>query len=201
MKLWTPPNRLTALFALAGLAALAASPAHAHTGGTLGGFVSGFEHPILGPDHLLAMFAVGVWGAQIGGRSVWELPVAFPLIMAIGGVLGIAGVPLPHVEVWIGLSVLGLGLAIATVWRPLEIVSIFAVGLFAVFHGHAHGAELPNAADPVAYSVGFVMATGMIHVAGIGFGLMLGKGVRGLIGRGAGTLIALAGVWFLAQAI
>ena len=196
-----PRRLLVCWLAVIAAAALAAGPAEAHTGGTLGGFISGFEHPILGPDHLLAMFAVGVWGAQIGGRSVWELPVAFPLIMACGGVLGIAGVPLPHVELWIGLSVLGLGLAIATVWRPLEIISIAAVGLFAIFHGHAHGAELPNAADPVAYGVGFVMATGLIHVAGIGFGLLLGSGVRGFLGRGAGALIALAGVWFLAQVV
>ena len=174
-----------------------AAPAEAHTGGTLGGFISGFEHPILGPDHLLAMFAVGVWGAQIGGRSIWELPVVFPLIMAFGGVLGIAGVPLPHVQVWIGLSVLGLGLAIATIWKPLEIVSVAAVGLFAVFHGHAHGVELPNAADPVAYGVGFVMATGLIHVAGIGFGLLLGRNLQGPLGRTAGALIAVTGVWFL----
>ena len=179
------------------LAQLAATPAQAHTGGTLGGFVSGFFHPVLGPDHLLAMFAVGIWGAQIGGRSIWELPVVFPLIMAAGGVLGIAGVPLPHVEIWIGLSVLSLGLAIATLWKPLEIVSMAAVGLFAIFHGHAHGVELPNAADPVAYGGGFVMATGLIHVAGIGFGLLLGIKLQGQLGRITGALIATAGVWFL----
>jgi len=201
MRTWRQPAHVLAAFsAVFALFALTAT-AEAHTGGTLGGFVSGFEHPIFGPDHLLAMFAVGVWGAQIGGRSIWELPVAFPLIMAFGGVLGIAGVPLPHVELWIGLSVLGLGLAIATVWRPLEIVSIACVGLFAIFHGHAHGAELPNAADPVAYGVGFVIATGLIHVLGIGFGLLLGSGVRGMIGRTAGALIALAGVGFLAQLV
>lgn len=176
---------------------LMATPAQAHTGGTLGGFLSGFAHPILGPDHLLAMFAVGVWGAQIGGRSIWELPVVFPLIMAVGGVLGIAGVPLPHVQVWIGLSVLGLGLAIATIWKPLELISIAAVGLFAIFHGHAHGVELPNAADPVAYGIGFVVATGLIHIAGIGFGLLLGSSLNGGLGRVAGALIAVTGLWFL----
>lgn len=179
------------------LALLAASPAEAHTGGTLGGFTSGFAHPILGPDHLLAMFAVGIWGAQIGGRSIWELPVVFPLIMAFGGVLGLAGVPLPHVEIWIGLSVLGLGLAITVLWKPFELVSMAAVGLFAIFHGHAHGVELPNAVDPVAYGVGFVTATGLIHVAGIGFGLLLGRSLQGYAGRATGGLIALAGIWFL----
>ena len=173
--------------------------AEAHTGGTVGGFVSGFEHPLRGFDHLLAMFAVGIWGAQIGGRSVWELPVAFPIIMAFGGMLGIAGVPLPHVELLIGLSVLGLGLAIAAAWQPIEIISICAVGVFAIFHGHAHGVELPNAADPVAYGVGFVSATGLIHVAGIAFGLLLGRAYHGYVGRAAGGLIAMVGVYFLAQ--
>ena len=185
---------LAAVFVMHGVAV-----AEAHTGGLQGGFVSGFQHPLFGLDHLLAMFAVGIWGAQIGGRSVWELPVAFPIIMAFGGMLGIAGVPLPHVELLIGLSVLGLGLAIATAWRPIEIISVCAVGVFAVFHGHAHGVELPNAADPIAYSVGFVTATGLIHVAGIGFGLLIGRGYHGYVGRAAGGLIALVGVYFLAQ--
>lgn len=185
---------LAAVFVMLGVAV-----AEAHTGGLQGGFVSGFQHPLFGLDHLLAMFAVGIWGAQIGGRSVWELPVAFPIIMAFGGMLGIAGVPLPHVELLIGLSVLGLGLAIATAWRPIEIISVCAVGVFAVFHGHAHGVELPNAADPIAYSVGFVTATGLIHVAGIGFGLLIGRGYHGYVGRAAGGLIALVGVYFLAQ--
>ncbi len=183
----------------AALVFLGSTTSEAHTGGTVGGFVSGFQHPLFGLDHLLAMFAVGIWGAQIGGRSVWELPVAFPIIMAFGGMLGIAGVPLPHVELLIGLSVLGLGLAIATAWQPIELISILAVGLFAVFHGHAHGVELPNAADPVAYGVGFVSATGLIHVAGIAFGLLLGRAYHGYVGRAAGGLIALVGVYFLAQ--
>ncbi len=187
---------------IVGLAAIAiallfATPALAHTGGTLGGFLSGFQHPILGPDHLLAMFAVGIWGAQIGGRAVWELPVVFPLIMSVGGTLALAGVPLPHVELWVGLSVLVLGLAIAAAWKPAEWISIAVVGLFAIFHGHAHGVELPKSADPAAYGIGFVMATGLIHVAGIGFGLLLGKALNGLAGRAAGGLIALCGVYFL----
>jgi urease accessory protein len=186
---------------LAALAMFAAAPAQAHVGGTMGGFVSGFEHPLLGPDHLLAMFAVGVWGAQIGGRSIWELPVMFPLIMACGGMLGIAGFWGPEVtivQIGIGLSVLGLGLAIAAIWTPIEIVSVLAVSIFALFHGYAHGVELPKAADPVAYGVGFVTATGLIHCAGIGFGLLLGaRNLHGLIGRSAGALIAVAGVWFL----
>ena len=190
--------RLWSLAAVVWIFALfSASPAFAHTGGTLGGFISGFQHPIFGPDHLLAMFAVGIWGAQIGGRALWELPVVFPLIMSIGGMLGIAGVPLAHTELLIGLSVLCLGAAIAIAWKPIEIISIALVGLFAIFHGHAHGVELPNAADPVAYGVGFVSATGLIHVAGIGFGLLLGNGLNGAAGRVAGAVISVCGVYFL----
>ena len=158
---------------------------------------SGFEHPILGPDHLLAMFAVGIWGAQIGGRALWELPVVFPLIMAVGGMLGVAVVPLPHVELLIGLSVLCLAAAIAAAWKPAELVAVAVVGLFAIFHGHAQGVELPNAADPAAYGVGFVSATGLIYLAGIGFGLLLGQRLNGALGRSAGGLIALCGVYFL----
>ncbi len=187
------------VLAAATIALLAATPAFAHAGGTLNGFVSGFAHPILGPDHLLAMFAVGIWGAQIGGRALWELPVVFPLIMSVGGMLGIAGVPLPHVELLVGLSVLILGAAIATAWKPVEIVAVAVVGLFAIFHGHAHGVELPKAADPAAYGIGFVSATGLIHVAGIGFGLLLGRALNGMAGRAAGTLIAACGLYFLAR--
>lgn len=178
---------------------LSASPALAHTGvGVVGGFSAGFSHPILGFDHLLAMIAVGLWGAQIGGRALWELPVTFPLVMAIGGALGISGVPLPHVEVLIGLSVLLLGLAIAVAFKPASWLAMIGVGLFAIFHGHAHGAELPNAADPIAYAVGFVVATGLLHLAGIGIGLLAGLGFDGWVTRGIGAIIAATGVYFLA---
>lgn len=167
----------------------------------MGGFVSGVAHPLSGMDHLLAMFAVGVWGAQIGGRSIWELPVAFPLIMAFGGMLGIAGYwgeQTTIVQVGIGLSVLGLGVAIAALWKPVEALSIAVIGIFALFHGYAHGVELPKAADPVAYGLGFVMATGLIHCAGIGFGLLMGvRNLNGAVGRGAGALIAAIGAYFI----
>jgi len=146
-----PPWYLATLCAYVG-SLIRIQAAEAHTAaGPLGGFLSGFQHPVFGFDHLLAMFAVGVWGAQIGGRSVWELPVAFPLIMAVGGALGIAGVPLPFTEILIALSMIVLGSAVASAWRPHAWVSISVVGLFAIFHGHAHGVELPSAADPVAY--------------------------------------------------
>jgi urease accessory protein len=185
-------------FLLAVLVTLFADGASAHTGvELLGGFLSGFEHPIVGIDHLLAMLAVGIWGAQMGGRAIWTLPVAFPLIMALGGIAGIAGLPLPQVETGIALSLLVLGLVVATAFRPLEGVAVAIIGVFAVFHGYAHGAELPSAADPAAYSAGFVIATGLIHLAGIGIGLSTGRVAGGWLARGAGGAIAVGGVYFL----
>ncbi len=189
---------VTAAVLILAIALLAADGAQAHVAeGAIGGFVSGFLHPVLGYDHLLAMLAVGLWGAQMGGRSVWTLPVTFPLVMAFGGVLGMAGVLLPSVELGIALSVLVLGLAIAFAWRPFEPVALLIIAAFAVFHGYAHGAELPSAADPAAYSVGFVIATGLIHVAGIGIGLAIGKLLDGLVSRGLGGAIAAGGLYFL----
>lgn len=184
--------------ALAIALALAADPAAAHTGtGVTGGFTSGFQHPLLGFDHLLAMLAVGIWGAQMGGRLIWKLPVAFPLVMAVGGLLGMAGVTIPYVETGIALSVLALGLVIALALRPPEPIALLLIAIFAIFHGYAHGVELPSAADPAAYAVGFVVATGLIHVAGIGIGLTIGKLFDGRLARGLGGAIAAAGVYFL----
>lgn len=175
-----------------------AAPAEAHLlAGDLGGFSSGFGHPLFGVDHLLAMLAVGIWGAQMGGRRVWTLPVTFPLIMAFGGIAGMAGLYLPDVELGIALSVLALGLAIAFAWRPLEPVALLLIAIFAVFHGYAHGVELPIAADPTSYAAGFVIATGIIHVIGIGIGLLIGKLFDGWVSRGLGAAIAAGGVYFL----
>ncbi|WP_318012983.1 HupE/UreJ family protein [Mesorhizobium sp. ESP7-2] len=162
-----------------------------------GGFGSGFEHPLTGPDHFLAMFAVGLWGAQIGGRSIWTLPVAFPLIMVLGGIAGIAGIPLPGVEIGIALSIIALGLAIACAWRPAEWMALLLIAVFAICHGYAHGAELPNAADPADYAIGFVIATGLIHLLGIGVGLVLGKPFGGRLSQVLGGLIAVGGIYFL----
>ncbi|MGX5828172.1 HupE/UreJ family protein [Mesorhizobium sp. 43Arga] len=170
--------------------------AHIVQSGT-GGFGSGFEHPLTGPDHFLAMFAVGLWGAQIGGRSIWTLPVAFPLIMVAGGVAGIVRVPLPGVEIGIALSIIALGLAIACAWRPAEWMALLLIAVFAICHGYAHGAELPNAADPADYAIGFVIATGLIHLLGIGVGLVLGKPFGGRLSQALGGLIAVGGVYFL----
>ena len=187
----------SSLLALLGLALLP-RPALAHiTQGALGGFAGGFAHPLTGFDHFLAMFAVGVWGAQIGGRLVWALPVAFPLVMTIGGIAGMAGLVLPYVEIGIALSILVLGLAIACKWRPIEIVPLALIAIFALCHGYAHGVELPSAADPAAYAAGFVLATGMIHIVGISVGLLLGKPLHGWLARGLGGVIAAGGFFYL----
>jgi urease accessory protein len=195
------PQVCTGLLKSIGIAAMAAilfaNAAAAHSSADQSGFVSGLTHPVFGIDHLLAMFAVGLWGAQLGGRLVWELPVAFPLVMSIGGVLGILGTPIPYAEVIIALSMIVLGLAIAAAWRPNHWLAIVLVGAFALFHGHAHGVELPGSANPIAYAAGFVLATGLIHVAGIGFGLAVGKLWDGKVSRAAGAAIACAGAYFL----
>jgi urease accessory protein len=167
--------------------------------GPSGGFTSGFEHPLFGPDHFLAMFAVGLWGAQMGGSSVWTLPVTFPIIMTIGGVIGMAGLNVPFVELGVAVSVIALGAAIAFAWHPPQFVALLLVGAFAIFHGYAHGKELPYAANPVAYAVGFVLATGLIHLCGIGVGLALHKPYRGSLARGLGGLIAFGGAYFVVQ--
>lgn len=169
--------------------------------GAQGGFGSGFEHPLTGPDHFLAMFAVGLWGAQMGGRSVWTLPVTFPMIMVIGGVIGMIGLPLPGIEIGIALSILALGLAISLAWRPAEWIALVLIAYFALCHGYAHGAELPLATDPADYAIGFVLATGMIHLFGIGVGLALNKPVGGKLARGLGALIGVGGIYFLVPAL
>lgn len=180
---------------------LAAAAAQAHEGeGLAGGFLSGFMHPLAGPDHLVAMVAVGLWGAFLGMPALWLLPVVFPLVMALGGVLGVLGVPLPGVEVGIALSAVALGAAVAFALKPPWWVAALLVAAFAVFHGHAHGTELPQAANAVAYSLGFVIATGLLHLAGIAFGTLT-RSPRGRVAvRALGGAIALLGVFFLARA-
>jgi urease accessory protein len=173
-------------------------PAEAHVGeGLIGGFVSGFSHPLLGPDHIVAMVAVGMWGAFLGAPSIWLLPIVFPLVMAGGGALGVLGMPMPAVEIGIALSAIVLGLMVALAARPPLWVAAAIVGAFAIFHGYAHGAELPSAADPVAFSVGFVLATGLLHLLGIAIGLLVRWPAGRIAVRATGTAIALAGVVFL----
>lgn len=178
--------------------AFVASPAWAHSGATLqGGFASGFMHPLSGPDHLLAMVAVGLWGAFLGRPLVVALPVIFPTVMAVGGVLGMIGVPMPPIELGIAVSVLMLGFMIAAAFRAPVWAASIVVGVFAVFHGYAHGQELPVAANPIAYSMGFVFATGLLHVAGIAIGMLNTRPGGVLVTRGLGAFIAVAGAYFL----
>jgi urease accessory protein len=193
---------MRAAFALAlTFAALAvsgfATPALAHTGEDVSGFVSGFFHPLFGWDHIAAMFAVGLWGAFLGRPAIYLLPIIFPLVMAVGGALGIAGVPLPAVEAGIAASALVLGLCVLMAAQPPLWIAAIAVGFFALFHGHAHGTELPHAANPFGYAAGFVFATGILHLTGIAFGTITNSAAGRIIVRGAGALIALAGIVFL----
>jgi len=176
---------------------LASSIAEAHTGAGMGGFSSGFMHPILGWDHIVAMVAVGIWGAFLGGRAIWILPVTFPLVMAFGGAMGVAGVPIPSVETGIALSAIVLGAMVAFAVRPPIWVAAVIVGIFAIFHGYAHGTELPNAVNPLAYSLGFVLSTGLLHLSGIALGLLVRWPMGEIVVRVIGSIIALVGVGFL----
>jgi urease accessory protein len=185
-----------------GLGSLLPIPAVAHMGtGLPGGFESGFMHPFSGIDHLLAMVSVGLWGAFLGRPLIYVLPVIFPAMMVAGAIMGMFALPLPPVEIGIALSVLVLGGCIALPVKAPVWAACIVVGIFAVFHGYAHGKELPSAADPIAYSVGFVLATGLLHVSGICLGLLndLRRGI--VVTRSMGGIIAVVGVWFLIRAI
>jgi urease accessory protein len=194
----TPAPRLLALLMLAAVA----GPASAHSAqGLGGGFAAGFLHPLLGWDHVAAMVAVGLWGTFLGRPAIWLLPVVFPLVMTVGGALGVLGVPLPAVELGIALSAVLLGAAVAFALRPPLWLAGVLVGVFAIFHGHAHGTELPESAHPLVYSLGFVIATGALHLAGI----TIGETVRWRHGRTlvrvAGGLIAAVGLVFVKGAL
>jgi len=176
--------------------------AHAHVQqGQAAGFLTGLGHPVSGLDHVLAMIAVGLWGAQLGAPALWLLPVTFPMVMALGGMVGLLGVPLPGVEAGIAASMILLGLAVMSELRPPLAAAVVLVAIFGVFHGHAHGTELPPGQSAVLYSMGFVVATGCLHAVGIGVGLIhcWPWGQRPL--RAAGAVIAVAGVFFMWRAI
>jgi len=190
---WLGGNLIALLTVVAGDPAIA----HEATGAAAGGFASGFMHPLAGADHLVAMIAVGLWGAVLGAPAIWILPIAFPLVMAFGGALGVAAVPLPGVEVGIAVSALVLGLAVAAAARPPIWIAALIVAAFAVLHGHAHGVELPVSANPLAYSLGFVSTTGLLHLAGIGIASAYGKPAGRVVVRAMGAGIALAGLGFL----
>lgn len=192
-----PKNAQTLGFVIAAIVSFTATAVEAHSGtGLVGGFQSGFTHPFKGLDHALAMIAVGLWGAILGRPLVIVLPVVFPAMMAVGGVCGMLGLPVPPIELGIAGSVIVLGGAIACAFKPHALVAIVLVAILALFHGYAHGQELPSAADPYGYSVGFVLATGLLHLLGVGVGhLVLEKGGLPTL-RSMGAVIALVGVWF-----
>lgn len=165
------------------------------------GFGAGLAHPVSGMDHVLAMIAVGLWGAQLGNPALWALPVAFPLMMAGGGVLGLLGLPVPGVEIGIAISAVFLGLAVMGALRPPLWMATSLVAIFAVFHGHAHGTELPVGADGLRYSLGFVIATGILHACGIAIG-MIQRWQRGrMVLRILGGLVSVGGWYFLLNAL
>jgi len=178
------------------------TPAFAHTTpGQAQGFITGFLHPLSGLDHVLAMVAVGIWGAQLKRPAIWILPVAFPLVMSFGGVLGIRGVPLPGVEIGVAASAVVLGIVIALELRPPLWIAALIVSAFAIFHGHAHGTELPKAAAPLTYALGFVLATGLLHLSGILIGLVDWLPAGGKLLRTAGGVIAATGLFLLAALV
>lgn len=190
-------------FALGGGAALSlGSKAAAHTGTALaGGFVSGFSHPFSGGDHLLAMVSVGIWGAFLGRPLIYVLPVVFPMMMVCGAAAGMFGLSLRYVEVGIALSVIVLGGCIVFSLRAPVWPAALIVGAFALFHGYVHGKELASAAEPIEYTFGFVLATGLLHVLGIGIGFVNDRSGGRLVTRSLGGLITGMGVWFLCKAV
>jgi urease accessory protein len=188
----------TSLILILLLVLLVAAPALAHIErGQAAGFLTGLSHPVSGLDHVLAMVAVGLWGAQLGAPAMWLLPVIFPMVMALGGTLGLIGIPLPFVEIAIALSAVLLGLMVMTEARPPVAVAAIMVGFFAVFHGHAHGTELPAGQSGLLYSMGFVAATGCLHGVGITIGLIHRWPAGKIVLRIAGAGVALGGAFFL----
>lgn len=165
------------------------------------GFVTGLEHPWSGLDHVLAMIAVGLWGVQLGNPALWLLPVTFPIVMAFGAMMGLMGMPLPGIEIGIALSAILLGMMVLGEIRPKILVAAMLVGIFAIFHGHAHGTELPAGQSGLLYSMGFVVATGCLHGIGILMGLIHRWPVGRLALRGAGAFIAFMGCFFLWNAV
>lgn len=187
--------------ALAAILALSPSLAFAHVGvGDTHGFSYGFMHPIGGIDHVLAMVAVGIFAATLGGRALWAVPASFVVLMALGGALGMMGVSIPFVEIGIAASVIVLGSAVALRWNNWPLGAYMAmVGFFAVFHGFAHGAEMPAGASGATYAAGFMLATALLHMVGIGVGIATGKiGANApRVTQGLGALVAVAGVGLL----
>jgi urease accessory protein len=187
---------ITSVLALAPTAALAHPSA-----GTTVGFVQGFAHPIGGLDHVLAMVAIGILAFQLGGRALWALPATFVTVMALGGLTGAAGVTLPYAEVGITLSVVVLGALIAARVKLPLVAAVTAAAVFAVFHGHAHGSEMPQEAVALVYGAGFMLATVVLHGAGLALGASasrIGQAVQEISVRAAGTAVAITGIVLVA---
>jgi len=169
--------------------------------GQAAGFLTGLAHPWSGFDHILAMIAVGIWGAQLGNPALWILPVTFPMMMSLGAFMGLVGIPVPGVEIGIALSAIVLGVMVMGQIRPNLVIAMLVVGVFAIFHGHAHGTELPPGQNGLLYSMGFVVATGILH----GVGILIGTLHRYHFGRfflqGSGAFISFMGIVFLWQAL
>ena len=188
----TMTSNLARTLPVAATAILTPAVAFAHTGvGDTSGFVHGFGHPISGLDHILAMVMVGIFAWQLGGRALWLVPTTFVLIMAVGGALGIAGIEVPFVEFGIALSVVVLGAIVAFNVKAPVAAAMSLVGLFAIFHGRAHGAEIPEDAGGVAYAAGFMIATALLHLAGITAGFLIGRA-----GEHYGSLVVRVGGGF-----
>ena len=201
MKIASPRSAVTGAAALA-LVFTWSQTAFAHVQqGEAAGFLSGLAHPLAGLDHVLAMVAVGLWGVQLGAPAIWLLPVAFPMVMAVGGMLGLMNVPLPGIEYGIAASAILLGAAVLFEIRPPLAVAALVVGLFAIFHGHAHGTELPAGQNALLYSLGFVVATGCLHAAGIGIGTVHRWSWGQTMLRAAGAVVAVGGIFFMWRAL
>ena len=184
---------------LAGAMALCPNLAFAHGVGAAGGFLAGLTHPVLGFDHLLAMVSVGILSAQMGGRAIWTVPTTFVLVMLLGGILGIWNIAIVSVELGIACSVLALGVVIAAGKKMPSFLAMFFVGFFAIFHGHAHGTEMPNLAKPAFYAFGFVVGTAGIHIAGVVMGLLAERFTYGgRLLRVSGAAIACIGLYLVA---
>lgn len=175
-----------------------AAQAHVESGGA-GSLLSGLLHPVTGLDHVVAMVAVGLWGAVLGAPAIWLLPVAFPMVMAFGGLMGMLGLALPGVEIGIAVSGMVLGLLVLLDRRLPLTPAAALVAVFALFHGYAHGQELPDGADALLFSLAFVASTGVLHLLGILLGELRRWPHGHQIVRVLGGVIAVIGCWFLIQ--
>ena len=188
-------NSRIRLAALIGLSLMPIT-ALAHTGiGTTTGFAAGFSHPFAGIDHLLAMIAVGLWAAQMGGRATWAVPASFVTVMLLGAILGFTGIAVPYIETGILVSLLVLGLLVAGAVKLPLLLSSVLVGSFALFHGHAHGSEIPLVAGAVTYISGFLMATTLLHLLGLAAGFRLNRFRFEHFTRLAGGVIVVSGLY------